>query len=107
MWVKGTAKPAHVLVAPDFRSIVWQDAKTKDKLGALDLRTVVEVQAAPGPDHKKRLLGRAIDPEKAISIVGERNTLCLETTNKGQRDEWFDAFQTLLHVFKTDPSALG
>lgn len=107
VWTKGVPKPAHVLVAPDFRSIVWQDAKTKDKLGALDLRSVVEIRSGPGTDHKKRLMGKAADPDKCLCIEGERTTLCLETINKGQRAEWVEAFSLLLRVFKTDPTALG
>ena len=107
VWTKGTSKPAHVLAAPDFRSIVWQDARSKEKMGALDLRSVVEVNAGTGPDHKKRLLGRAADPTKCLCIVGERTTLCLEATNKGQAVEWVEAFSQLLRVFKTDPAALG
>ncbi|KAA0148584.1 hypothetical protein FNF31_07374 [Cafeteria roenbergensis] len=107
VWTKGTPKAAHVLVAPDFRSIVWQDARTKDKFGALDLRSVIEVNAGTGPDHKKRLLGRAAEPQKCLCVVGERTTLCLEATNKAQAAEWVTAFSKLLHVFKTDPTALG
>lgn len=107
VWTKGTPKAAHVLVAPDFRSIVWQDARTKDKFGALDLRSVIEVNAGTGPDHKKRLLGRAAEPQKCLCVVGERTTLCLEATNKAQAAEWVTAFSKLLHVFKTDPTALS
>jgi hypothetical protein len=107
VWTKGSAKPAHVLVAPDFRSIVWQDPRTKDKLGAMDLRSVLGVSPGLGPDHKQRFLGRKAEETKCFCVEGERSTLCLEANNLGQRDEWVEAFGKLYQVFKTNPTALG
>ena len=48
----GSAKPYHVLIAPDFRSIVWQDPKNGKKLGAIDLRTVIGIHAGTNDGHK-------------------------------------------------------
>jgi hypothetical protein len=52
VYTKGSAKPCHVLVAPDWKSIVWQDPKNAKKIGALDLRAVGAVHAGVEDGHK-------------------------------------------------------
>jgi hypothetical protein len=52
VYTKGSPKPCHVLVASDWKSIVWQDPKNGKKIGAMDLRTVSAVHAGVGEGHK-------------------------------------------------------
>eukprot|EP01138_Halocafeteria_seosinensis_P014727 gb/GECG01015034.1/.p1 GENE.gb/GECG01015034.1/~~gb/GECG01015034.1/.p1 ORF type:complete len:2451 (+),score=419.39 gb/GECG01015034.1/:1-7353(+) len=107
VWKKGTPKRAHVLVSPDFRSIIWQDPKTKAKLGAVDLRSVSEIKQGKGPNHKKKLLSRKeVDPTCCLSITAEKFSLDLETGQKTDVPKWVDAFQNLYEVFKTQPDKL-
>jgi hypothetical protein len=107
VWVKGSPSAAHVLVSPDFRSIVWQDVKTQKKLGALDLRGVVSIRAGTGDGHKKAMLStKVVDPDCAFSVVGERNSLDLEAMNPKERNTWVDALSKLHHLYRTNPGAL-
>lgn len=108
VWTKGSPKPCHVLVSSDWRSIVWQDPKNSKKLGAMDLRSVIAVRAGTGSGHKKSMLSRArVDPDCAFSLVGERASLDLEATVRGDALKWVDALTTLLHVFKSKPHLLN
>lgn len=107
VWTKGSPKPCHVLVSSDWRSVVWQDPKNRKKLGAMDLRSVVAVNTGPGDGHKKRALSRArVDPDCAFSLVGERASLDMEATVKGDAIKWAEALTVLLHVFKSKPHLL-
>lgn len=102
VWVKGSNKPAHVVVSPDWKSIVWQDMKTQKKLGALDLRQVSAIKAGPSEGHKKALLTpKAADPECCFTVVADRASLELETGTSRECKTWVDALTKLLHVFRT------
>lgn len=52
VYTKGSAKACHVLIAPDWKSIVWQDPKNAKKIGAMDMRTVSAIHAGVGEGHK-------------------------------------------------------
>jgi hypothetical protein len=107
VWSKGAPKAAHVVVSPDFRSIVWQEVGTQKKLGALDLRAVITVRAGKGEGHKKSMLStKKVDDELAFSVVGERNSLDLEANSVKERTLWVDALSKLLNIFRTNPGAL-
>lgn len=107
VWTKGVGRPCHVLASGDMRSIVWQDPKSKKKLGAMDLRVVHDIQLGMGPGHKKKMLGRKkCNPDCAFSIVGDHHSLNLETSVPAQTKTWTTALTALLTTFKTNPSAL-
>jgi hypothetical protein len=108
VWTKGSSKPCHVLISPDWRSIVWQDPKKSKKLGAMDLRSVVQIKEGLGDGHTKRgMMGRkSADEACAFSVVGERTSLDLETTVSLDVKKWVNALTKLHTVFKTNPGAL-
>ena len=107
VWKKGTPKRAHVLVSSDFRSIIWQDPRSKNKLGALDVRSISQVKQGKGPNHKKKLLSRREpDPSRCFSVQGEKFSLDAETSEKTDVPKWVDAFQQLYEVSKTQPDKL-
>ena len=108
VWTKGDKRSAHVLVAPDWRSVVWQDPKTGKKLGAMDLRAAVAVRTGLQEGHKKKGMGigKGADPDLAFSIMGERVSVDMEANVKPDVVKWFKALSALLHVFKTNPAAL-
>jgi hypothetical protein len=109
VWTKGSASAAHVLVSPDFKSIVWQDIKSQKKLGALDMRQVVAIRGGVGEGHKKSssiLGGKAADAELCFSVVGDRSSLDLECTTTREQKTWVDALQRLLTVYRTTPHLL-
>jgi hypothetical protein len=68
VYTKGTAKACHVLVAPDWKSIVWQDPKNGKKIGALDLRAVGAVHAGVDEGHKCVPGGAADSPPVGPSL---------------------------------------
>jgi hypothetical protein len=107
VWVKGTPTAAHVLVSPDFKSVVWQDVKSQKKLGAMDLRSIIAIRASTGEGHKKGLLStKTVDPECAFSVVGERASLDLEAMSTKERNGWVDALTRLHTLYRTNPGAL-
>ena len=109
VWTKGSSRTAHVLMSPDYRSIVWQDPKSNAKLGAIDLRSVSNVVAGPQEGHKKSRLAlgsRAANPELCFSIVGDRASLDLEGAVKGDVLKWTNALRAVLQVAKSNPSQL-
>ena len=107
VWTKGTPKTCHVLASTDFRSMVWQDPKKKTKLGAMDLRSVMQIRAGKGEGHKKKAFSRvAANEELCFSVIGERTSLDCEVTVKPDVKKWVDALNLLLKVYKTNPGAL-
>jgi hypothetical protein len=107
VWSKGTSSSAHVLVSPDFKSVVWQDVKTQKKLGALDLRQIVAVKAGHGENHKSRMFGsKAAEPEVCLTVMADRTSLDLELTTAKEAKTWVDALTRLHTVFRTNPSAV-
>lgn len=104
LWMKqSNAKPVHLLVSGDCRSIVWQEPTglVKRKLGALDLGSVQEIKPERGQFHKKRA-----PAECCFTVHGERLDLCLETTTTSERDRWVDALKQLFRVFTEQPESL-
>lgn len=109
VWQKGTSSTAHVVMSPDFRSILWQEPNSSQKkLGALELRAVVGVKAGVGAGHKKSLLSMqtAAKHELSFSVLGEHNNLDLEAQSQKEQAKWVEAFTRLLHVYKTAPGRL-
>lgn len=108
VWVKGSSRAAHVVISPDFKSIVWQEVGTQKKLGAMDLRTVAAVRAGNGEGHKKGMLStsKAAEPENTFVVVGDRSSLDLEANSVKERTLWVDALTKLLQIYRTNPSAL-
>jgi len=107
VWTKGAPKTAHVLASSDFRSIVWQDSKKKTKLGAMDLRSVMQIRPGLGEGHKKRAFSRQVaDEPMCFTVVGERTSLDCEVTVKPEVKKWVDALTLLLTVYKTKPHKL-
>lgn len=108
VWVKGANKPAHVVVSPDWKSVVWQDMKTQKKLGALDLRQVSTIKAGMSEGHKKALLTpKAADPECCFTVVADRASLELEANSAKECKTWVEALTKLLHVFRTTVGGVG
>jgi hypothetical protein len=103
VWTKGSNKPAHIVVSPDWKSIVWQDAGTQKKLGALDLRQVSAVKAGVGEGHKKALISttKAADPDCCFTVVADRASLDLEANSAKDCRAWVEMLSKLLHVFRT------
>lgn len=109
VWTKGSSVNAHVLAAADFKSIVWQDVGSQRKLGALELKAVLAVKKGCGDGHKKgmlSLMGKAADEDLAFSVIGDRNSLDLEAKSSKERETWFNAFEKLLAVYRTNPEGL-
>jgi len=106
VWQGGGRNSCHVLISPDFRSIVWQNPGTKAKLGAMDLRTVVGVKKGQGVGHKPRLFGPSPTAENCFTVQGERSSLDLELAVEREVEDWVEALNLLLHTFKTNPAAL-
>ena len=109
VWAKGSCRSAHVLVSPDYRSVVWQDPKSGAKLGAIDLRSVSSLAMGAQEGHKKGRLqmgGRTAVAELCFSLLGERVSLDMEGMTKGDTKKWSNALRTLLQVAKSNPGQL-
>jgi hypothetical protein len=86
---------------------VWQDAKKKTKLGAMDLRSVMQIRAGFGDGHKKRAFSRQVaDEAMCLTVIGERTSLDCEVTIKADVKKWVSALTLLLTVYKTKPHKL-
>jgi hypothetical protein len=109
VWSGGSSRTAHVLASSDFRSIVWQEVGTTKKLGALELRAVVQVrEGIESRGFKRGMLSMesAAKPEHAFSVVGDHSNLDLETANAKEREKWVAALNRLHQVFKNNPAGL-
>ena len=100
VWTKGAPKAMHVVVSPDWKSIVWQDVGTQKKQGAMDLRGVVAIRAGTGDGHKKSMFtSKAVEPECAFTVVGDRGqSLDLEANNAKERANWVEALNKLVRA---------
>jgi hypothetical protein len=109
VWSKGSSVAAHVLVSPDWKSIVWQEIKApQKKLGAIDLRNITGVKSGMSEGHKKGMLSmsKACDPDNAFSLTADRNPLDLEAGSARERDNWVKALSALMQMYKSDPASL-
>jgi hypothetical protein len=107
VWEGGRGKAAHLVVSPDFKSIVWQEVGTQRKLGAMDLRSVAAIRAGTGEGHKKTMLNSGLkDTDVAFVVVGERTSLDLEANSAKERNFWVDALSKLLVTYRTSPGSL-
>ena len=46
------------------------------------------------------------DEDLAFSVIGDRNSLDLEAKSSKERETWFNAFEKLLAVYRTNPEGL-
>ena len=109
VWHGGASKMVHVLASSDFRSIVWQEVGTTRKLGALELRAVVQVRAGGEAKGFKRgmlSMEAAAKPEHCFSVQGDHSSIDLEAGNAKEREKWVAALAKLHEVFKTNPAGL-
>jgi len=109
VWTKGAAKPAHVLVSTDFRTIVWQESSgARKKLGAVDLGSVSKIDHVPGAGHnlKKGAFKKAANPDCCVTVQCEKTLLCFECTVPTEARKWSKSLNSLLDVFRRDKSLL-
>jgi len=107
VWAKGSANAAHVLVSPDFKSIVWQDVGSQKKLGALDLRQVSAIKAGVSDGHKGGMFGsKPKEPDACFSVVGVGAGLDVECTTIKDAKTWVEGLGKLLLTYKTAPHLL-
>jgi hypothetical protein len=109
VWTRGSSVAAHVLVSPDWRSIVWQEIKPpQKKIGAIELRTISGVRTGCNDGHKKGMLSMSTpaDPENSFTVVTDRGSLDLEAGSMKERENWVTALSALLAIYKKDPASL-
>ena len=109
MWTKGTAMPAHVLVAADGRSIAWQEPRAPyAQVRAVELRSLSGVRAGLGAGHARGALslGAPCDAACAFALACDRGgDVSLEASSEKERDAFVAAFAALLQSSKEEAAA--
>jgi ParB family chromosome partitioning protein len=104
VWSGGSSRTAHVLASSDFRSIVWQEVGTTKKLGALELRAVVQVREGLESRGFSRATAMAAlgvhpaDMTRYISVTEAVNGRLIESIGPAPamgRSRWFKLGEAL------------
>ena len=78
------------------------------KLGAVELRTISGIRVGASDGHKKGMMSmsKACDDSCAFTISSSHSDLHLEAGSTKERENWVKALQTLVQVYKTNPTSL-
>lgn len=101
-WDKKGPKSVIVRCTEDFKSLLWLNVKTGQKLGAMDVAMFTGVTQGPGALHSKRAAGvyraKTATPECCFWVDSPRRQLYFETTAAPQADRWASTLQLLIDV---------
>jgi hypothetical protein len=108
IWERGSHKSAHLVVLPDFRTIVYQELVTQKKLGSIEVRNVHHVRQGMRDNHKKTLLGKGATAACCFSILTTKgSSLDLEATTAKDANAWVKALSVLCETAQKNPNALA
>jgi hypothetical protein len=103
-WDKGGPKSVILRCTEDFKSLVWLNTKTLQKMGAIDVCSLSKATEGTGSNHntsRKGLLKSKIAlPECCFVLETARRQLCFEAAARPQAARWVDAAQLLLEVHR-------